>query len=367
MFGRSNDPQEITISNRTLLRVVLIIFSAIILVRLFESLIHPLTLILVSFILALAINPSVSWIAKRLKNKSRVRATAISYLSVMTIIIAFFALILPPLINQTRDFINDAPQTIEDLKEDEGAVGELVRKYELEEQVSSIADDWASGIATFEGPVVSTANRVVSNLISIITVLILTFMMLIEGEKWMNMIYAQLPKNRKEHTTKLASGMAGVITNYVNRQFLIAAIGSIFAIVALFIATSIFNIDTINPVALGGIVFLFNLIPTIGVFISTAVVVLFSAFVSLPLAITMLVFFIIYQQIENATIQPYIQAKGLELTPLTVFISVILGVSIAGVVGAFIAIPIVGCLKVLLDDFIDRKKTEQNKAKKASG
>jgi predicted PurR-regulated permease PerM len=150
--------------------------------------------------------------------------------------------------------------------------------------------------------------------------------------------------------------MYRVVTGYVNGQFLVATIGATFAVVALTISTTVFNVDTINPIAFGGIVFLLGLIPTIGVIISTAIVVIFSSFASIPLAITMLVYFIVYQQIENATIQPYIQSRANELTPLVVFSAAIIGIGFAGILGAIIAIPIAGCIKVLFDDFVERKK-----------
>jgi predicted PurR-regulated permease PerM len=138
----------------------------------------------------------------------------------------------------------------------------------------------------------------------------------------------------------------------------IAALGAFFAVVALTIATTIFDVSTINPIAFGGIVFLFALIPTVGALISSAIIILFSSFVSLPLALTMLVFFIVYQQIENATIQPYVQSRANELTPLIVFIAVIVGVGFGGLLGAIIAIPIAGCMKVLFDDYVMRRQDQ---------
>jgi len=69
----------------------------------------------------------------------------------------------------------------------------------------------------------------------------------------------------------------------------------------------------------------------------------------------MAAYFIVYQQIENATIQPYIQSKGNELTPMLVFIAAILGVGVGGILGAFVAIPVAGCLKILADDYVESR------------
>lgn len=78
----------------------------------------------------------------------------------------------------------------------------------------------------------------------------------------------------------------------------------------------------------------------------------------------MLVYFIVYQQIENATIQPYIQSKGLELTPLIVFLAVILGVGLGGILGTFVAIPLAGFAKVLIDDKLEREAEAKLSTKK---
>lgn len=356
MFGRDNKQYEFTVSNRTILRVIGFVLLTALVISFFNSIIHPLTLIFVSFFLTLALNPVVSILSKKLKSKSRVRATAISYLIVIVFLIGFLSLIIPPLVNQTTDFIKEVPQTLKDLENDQGAIGAFVRDNNLEEQVVQIANDWAADTSGIADQAVSIANRVISNLVSIITVLILTFMMLVEGPRWLNLFWSLYPKEKREHSKKIAGKMYKVVTGYVNGQFLVAAIGATFAVIALTIATSIFNIDTINPIAFGGIVFLLGLIPTIGVIISTALVVIFCSFASIPLAITMLVYFIVYQQVENATIQPYIQSRANELTPLVVFSAAILGVGFAGILGAIIAIPIAGSIKVLFDDFVERRK-----------
>lgn len=363
MFGKNNSPQEITISNRTIMRVIGLVVATLVVIQLLDVLRHPITMIFVSFFLALALNPAVSLVSRKLKSKSRKRATAISYIAVITLLIAFFTLLLPPLVKQTADFVDSAPETLRDLETSDGFVGDTVRRFDFGNQVEDFANSWADSIDT--APIVSTANRVVANVFSIVTVLILTFMMLIEGPKWLRFFWSYYPKEKQKHAEIIANRMYKAVTNYVNGQFLVAAVGASFAMVALFITTTIFGVTSINPIAMGGIVFLFNLIPYIGVFISTTIVVLFSLFASVPLALVMLVFFIVYQQIENASIQPYIQAKGLELTPLLVFIAAIVGVRLNGILGALIAIPVTACIKILIEDYLERNTSYRPRVKKA--
>jgi predicted PurR-regulated permease PerM len=79
-------------------------------------------------------------------------------------------------------------------------------------------------------------------------------------------------------------------------------------------------------------------------------------FSSVPLAITMLVYFIVYQQIENVTIQPYFQSRKNDLSPMLVFIAALLGIGFGGLLGGFVAIPVAGCIKILLEDWLEDRK-----------
>ena len=74
-------------------------------------------------------------------------------------------------------------------------------------------------------------------------------------------------------------------------------------------------------------------------------------FASTGLALGMTVFFLLYQQVENATLQPYIQAKSNNLTPLIVFVAALVGAQLGGLLGALAAIPIAGCIRVVIDEY----------------
>ena len=353
MFGRDKKTEiELTVSNRTILRVILFMLGTALFLQLIDTMRHPLTLIFVSFFLALALNPIVTKLSNKLKSKSRVRATAIAYLAVTSVLIAFLVLIVPPLISQTTEFIREVPQTLSDIEDQDSALGRFVRRYDLGEQVQNFANDWSRNLGSVRGPVITTANRIFSNVISIVTVFVLTFMMLVEGPRWIRSFWKHVPKHRREHDQKIAAKMYKVVTSYVNGQVLVAAIGAAFALVALVVASNIVDVS-VNAVALAGIVFLFALIPTIGTLLSALIVTLFSLFASPTLAIIMIVYFVIYQQIENATIQPMIQSKGNDLTPMLVFIAAVLGIGLGGVLGGFVAIPLAGCAKILFDDWIE--------------
>jgi predicted PurR-regulated permease PerM len=225
--------------------------------------------------------------------------------------------------------------------------------------VDGFADDIQGRIKNLPEPVLTTAGRIGSALVSTIAVLVMTFMMLVEGPAWFETILRLQSKQNREHRKELALQMYRVITSYVNGQLLIAAIASFFSLVAMVIAGNVFN-ESINAIGLAGIIALTGLIPMIGNTLGAAIVVLVCALSSFPLAIAMAIFFLIYQQIENVTIQPYIQSRKNELTPLLVFIAALCGIGLGGLLGGFVAIPLAACLRILAKDYYNHRleKTE---------
>lgn len=360
MFGRKKEELEITISNKTLLRIIAFGVVTYAGFQFFDNIRKPLTLIFVSFFLAMALNPAVSFITKKLKSKSRLRGTATAYIAVITVLIAFFSLIVPPLVRQSTEFVRDVPDKLKSLEDQDSSVGRFVRRYDLSEQLNKVANEWSSSLGDSDGPVLSTANRIAGGLIAFISVLVLTFMMLIEGPSWVSKFIGTLPKQRQKHAESLMRRMYGVVTSFVNAQLLIALIGSFFALIALTVASHFFGV-TVNTVALAGLVLLFGIVPTIGSIIASVIVALACLFSSVPLAVTMLIYFIMYQQIENVTIQPYIQSRKNDLSPLLVFTAALIGIGFGGLLGGFVAIPVAGCIKILVEDWLDDRRINSSK------
>lgn len=340
----------VSVSNRTVVRIIAICVATFLGIKFFLNITHPLTLIFFAFFLAMALNPAVSWISRQLKIKSRAAATGIAYVSVLLVLSIFILAVVPPLFRQTRDFVSNLPTTIESVQDKETGIGRFVNKYGLQDTVDSVATNLRTRLKASPQPVLSTASRIGSGLVSIIAILVMTFMMLVEGPMWFETVLRLQPPKKREHRRKLAQQMYGVVTSYVNGQLIIAGIAALFALAAMMIASSIFG-ESINAIGLAGIIALTGLIPMIGNTLGAVIVVVVCALTSFPLAITMAIFFLVYQQIENVTIQPYIQSRKNELTPLLVFIAALCGIGLGGLIGGFVAIPLAACIRILAKDF----------------
>lgn len=343
----------VNITTRTIVRTFIWIVFFILLYKFFGRISHELTLIFAAFFLALALNPVVTWMSRHLHIKSRVRATAAAYIMVLAVLAVFFILITPPLIRQTRTFINDVPQIVENFQTQDTRYARLARKYKLDEKLTTGAKDFANNYANFGSTLLNTGKRVVEVFVSVLVVLIMSFMILVEGPQWLESFLALMPAKRRAHDREIARKMYRGVTGFVNGQVILAIIAGIFAFCALEIVGHLTD-SSVNALAMAGIVSVFALIPLFGNPISSAIVILVCLSTSASLALIMLIYFVVYFFIESHSLQPFIQSKLNDLTPLTVFIAAILGIGFAGFLGAIIAIPAASAVKVLFEDQVQK-------------
>lgn len=319
-----------------------------------------LILILISVILALALNQPVTMLASKLPGNSRLAATTLSYLVVLLILGTFIYVALPPVIDQTNKFIQDLPYYVQTLSERSGIVADFINRYGLQEHLSQLVSGiqnqgptLAQGIG---GSVVMGVSSVVNGFVTIITILVLTFLMLIEGPRWLERAWHLYTNDaRLERHQRLAAKMYHVVSGYVNGQVLVAAIAAGFGLVVLLLLTTFFNVPIGAVLPLTGLIFITDLIPLIGATIGAIIIVTVLLFNDPGAALAFLVYFVVYQQVENNFIQPLVQSRTVALSALSVLIALIIGISLLGLLGGILAIPVAGCIRVLLLDYMEHR------------
>lgn len=352
------EPRNVTvnITNRTIVRTILWVVAAISAFHFIGRVTHVLTLIFIALFLALALNPVVSSVSRRLHIKSRVRATAVAYLVVIAILTTFFMLVIPPLVRQTRDFIRDVPATVENFQYQDSALARTSRRYNIDQKLTQAARNLTSHYGNFGSAFLDTSKRILEAVVSFFVVLVLTFMMLVEGPMWLRLYLGTLPDKQRSRQNRLLARMYKAVSGFVNGQVILAVVAGIFAFIALEIASHIIGVN-INALALAGIVAVFGVIPLFGNPIAASLVVLVCLLSSVSLAFVMAIYFVIYFFVENHTFQPYLQSKLNELTALMVFIAALIGVGFGGLLGAIIAIPAASAVKILLEDHFERRQS----------
>lgn len=340
---------EITISALTLIKIVVMIVGTVIALAALRQMGHALIILFTAFFLALALNAPVSFFARHLPGKirgSRAWGTSIAFLLVIALLGAFLASIVPPLVQQAQNLANAAPGLIDDVRNQNGAVGDTIRKYNLEEQVSEFSDEVSDRVKNGAGQAFSTVQQFGSSAFTVLTVLVLTFMMLVEGPTRLRFVKELIPAKHQGLAKNIAHDMYRVVKGYVNGQVILAALAAV-------LITPVFFIMGVDyPIGLTFIVFIAGLIPMVGHTIGAIIVSIVALFTSPTAALVVLAYYLLYQQLENIFIQPKIQANSTDMSPLLVFGSVIVGVSFSGLLGGLVAIPVAGCIRVAFLEYL---------------
>jgi len=174
-------------------------------------------------------------------------------------------------------------------------------------------------------------------------------MMVIEGPYWVDFLEELVPRSRRAHAHQLVHDMYKAVRGYINGQVTLARIA------ASFILQGFLILQVSYTFALMALVFLCALIPMVGHFIGALIVSFIALFHSPCSALGILIYYILYQQIEGYFVTPRLQANATNLSPLLVLLALIIGISVGGLLGGLIGIPIVACLRVWLVDYLQRR------------
>lgn len=347
---------NVTFDTKTVFRFIGVVVVAVLGLMLLYEIRQALVIIAMSVFLALALNPPVSFIASRLPHGGRGVATAISYSVVLTLIGVILYATVPPLVSQSNELIDQLPQYIEDVTngKNDDILSNAVNRFGLEEQLTELQDNLsAENIASAGGPIVDVVGRLSGSVISGLAVLVLTFFMLVEGPELLDRLWHIHPRKDRKRRQRLAQKMYRIVTGYVSGQLLIASIAATSALVMMY-SLRLFDISIPFAVPLAAIVGIMGLIPLIGATLSAVIVTAVALFESLGAAIIMAIFFIVYQQIENNVLQPIVQSKTVEISPLSVFVAALIGINLGGLLGALFAIPVAASIRVWVNDYLSR-------------
>jgi predicted PurR-regulated permease PerM len=359
---------KIDIETQTFVRFGLVIIGFVLALMAINLAQGALITIGIAMFLALALNPPVTALAKRLPGKSRVGATAIAYLIVVAIIGAILFLVVPPIVQQTGKFATTVPSLIDKALEKKPLLDSFVAQYNLRDALDQATNTVKSQIAGLSTQMAGIAVSIVTGafgwIVNAFFVLILGFFMLIEGPAWMKKIWDlyQDAEKREMHKASVEK-MYRVVTGFVTGQISVAAIGASFVFLTVFVMSLFPGLQIASNLALplAAIVFVMELIPMVGAPLATILTGLILLLNSTTAAILFVVIYLVYQQIENNVIAPHIQSKNVELSILWILMALLIGSSIFGLIGGLISIPIAGCLRILLIDYLDYAKKRREK------
>ena len=337
-----------TITTRTLIRVLLTASAFLLLIYVFWQVRAIGELVLIATFLALALNPLVTLLERKIGNRRGV-ASVIVVLGLIIVLVAFLSALLTPLYEETRSFATRAPGLLDELRR-WGPFRELDERYDVIDRLSEGASEYSSRLPEQAGSLLGVATAVVTGFGKSLTVLFMTLFLLLEIPRFLRTITELLRPGHAARSLEVFDQVNGTIARWTIGVLFIATIAGTLTGVTAWVLGVPFAL------ALGLLVGLLDIVPLVGATIGSIVAVLVALTTSLTAGIIMLVVAVVYQFVENHIIQPVVMRKSIDVSPFIVVVSVLVGASLLGVIGALLAIPVAGSVQVVLRRLLDVRR-----------
>jgi predicted PurR-regulated permease PerM len=301
-----------------------------------------LVLLLISAFLAVGLNPAVEFLIRR--GFSRARAVAVVLAWVVVGFLGFLLAIVPPIVDQTTQFIDHAPGYVDQLLAND-RVADLDERFRLLEQVKSAlqSPDLAGNVF---GGVIGVGKVVFSLVFSAITVLTLTLYFMSSLPSMKAAAYKAVPASRRAVVEPIADDILAKIGGYVAGALTIAACAGAVSFLVLLVT------GVPYPLALALVVMVTDVIPVIGATLGAIVVSAVAFTEDVRTGVIVAAFYLVYQQVENYVIAPRVMQRSVSVSPAITIVAVLIGASLMGIVGALLAIPTAAAVQLVMQEVV---------------
>ena len=319
---------------------------AIILMRALGSVSQVFVLLLVALFLATGLNPAVE--AIRSRGVSRVSAVTIIFVSVIAFVIFFAWVVIPPVVSQGSQLINNLPSLLQDLKAN-ATINKLNDQFALIDTLQAKLKEFTANgtllVSTFGG-VIGVGKSVISGTFSALTILVLTLYFITSLPQMVELGVRLAPASRRDRVAKLTNAIIARVGSFVGAQIVIAFMGATFVLILGLI------LGLPSPVAIAMVVLVCALVPLIGHFLGCGIVTIIALTVSIPVGVISFVAYVVYVQVENYLVTPRIMKKTLEVPGAVTIVSALIGSSLLGLIGGLLAVPVAAAIILILDEVV---------------
>jgi predicted PurR-regulated permease PerM len=330
-------------SSRLIAKIVLVACGVLAGLYLLYLIREVIGLVLIAVFFALAIAPAVNWLNDR--KVPRWVAILLVYLGILSGIFGIGLLVVPPIVNGVNDLSDDLPGYIDDLRQNE-TFRDYDDKYDITQKLNEQAEELPSRLGDAAGTLRDVTVGVFDRFVQLFSILVITFLLLMDGPKILRFAYSQMPDEREARLRQVASDISDAISGYVFGNLVISVLAGLVTYVTLTI------LDVPFAVPLAVLFGFFDMIPLIGATLGGILVGIVVAFTDFPTAlIVWAVVLLAYQQIENNLIQPVIYGRTVQIHPLVVIVAVLIGAALLGVLGVLVAIPAAAAIQSVVRDW----------------
>ncbi|SOD98566.1 AI-2E family transporter [Blastococcus haudaquaticus] len=283
-------------------------------------------------------------------------AAATVLLAFIAAFVGIIAAIAPSVADQVTELADQATEGLQDVQEWLSGPPFNLREGQIDDAVDSTIDSIQGNAQNIAGYALTGVSAVGNSLINLVLALVLVFFFLKDGPRWVPWLSAQTGPKAARHVAALSYKTWSTLSEFIRQQALVGFIDAFFIGLGLWI----FDVPLVLPLAV--LTFFGAFIPIIGAFVAGAFAVLI-ALVDEGFTVALIIFGIVLlvQQIEGNVLQPIIQGRGFNLHAAVVILAVTAGSSLAGIIGAFLAVPIAALIAVMYRyarDELDDKSPE---------
>lgn len=304
--------------------------------------------LVVATFFAVVLAPAVDVVQRRLRMR-RAPATAMVFLLGLGLLGGMMYVFIRPIVDQIDTFVASLPELVDDAREGRGAIGGFIERYDLAEYVEDNEARVQSSLSSAGTPALGVLRSLFNGIFALLTILVLAFLMLLRGPELCRGALGLISIRNRERVRLVASDAARAVSGYMFGNLLI----SLIAGVATYGFLRIAGVPYAEVIAL--FVAFCDLIPLIGATLGAIPTIGLAFLHSTPAGIAAVVFYIVYQQFENHVLQVTIMSRTVDVNPLAVLISVLVGVELFGFLGALLAIPAAGIIQVIVRDLYDER------------
>lgn len=351
--------KKIDIDTRTFVRFWLVILGFLAVAWFVYRAMAGIVLVLLAVFLAVALMPLARKIDTIDGKKERNSLSSImAVVLVVAALIGVVAIIGPMVVGEVTKFVGQASKDVETAtgQVDLDAFGKSIGIEGLRGQIVTAVKGWSSDfLGNFGNFAFSSIGAIGGFLTSTVLVVVLTILFMLQGPSLMGRLWGVVEKRSGKKAvdvwSRVVSRIAKVISKYVAGQALVAVLDGVASMIIIFLISLVFGVPMSFIVPLGMFAAVMFMIPMFGPVITCVVTAVLLGVNSLVAAAVYIVLYMVYEQIEGNMISPKIQGKGVGLSPLVILVSITIGMYAFGVMGTFIAIPVAGCVKVLLEEY----------------
>jgi predicted PurR-regulated permease PerM len=331
-------PREIN----PLYRAVLLAAALLVLGLLFRQLLTLVVAILITIIIAIPLALAADKLEKR--GIPRFFGALGALLLGLAILAGLFALVIPPFIDQTQEFVDSVPGTLDDL---EGQAADVfgISTAEVGQNVQDFLERYTDDPGSLIGPLAQIGLSVVGILGALIFMLLTAFYIAINPQPLVDGLFSLFPPGRREAANQLTLRLRTAWVGWLEGVL----IDMLVTGVLLYLGLTLIGLDFAIFFAVFSA--LLVVIPYFGAVIGAVPVFFFALADSPSTALLALVVYIVVQQIEGNVIIPLVMAQRVKLHPALIAIGVVLVGQLFGFIGLFVAVPILSAIVILVDEF----------------